>query len=74
MKLPDKLYDILKWVVLVVIPALSTFYTVVAPLFGWYDPGVVAQVASAVCTLIGSIIGISTATYHAQKNGVGDKG
>ena len=67
MKLPDKVYDVLKWIALVVIPALSTFYTVVAPLFGWYDPGVVAQVASAVCTLIGALIGISTSQYNAEK-------
>ena len=67
MKLPDGLYDILKWITLVVIPALSTFYTVVAPIFGWYDPGVVAKVAAAVCTLIGAVIGISTAQYNAQK-------
>ena len=67
MKMSNKVYDVLKWIALVVIPALSTFYTVVAPLFGWYDPGVVAQVCSAVCTLIGALIGISTATYNAKK-------
>ena len=67
MKLPDGLYDVLKWITLVVIPALSTFYTVVAPLFNWYDPGVVAKVAAAVFTLMGAIIGISTAQYNAQK-------
>lgn len=68
MKLPDGLYNVLKWITLVVIPALSTFYSVVAPLFGWYDPGTVAKVAAAVCTLIGALIGISTAEYNASKN------
>lgn len=64
MTFSNKIYDILKWVVLIMLPAISTFYTVVAPLFGWYDPGVVAQVIAAVCTLVGSLIGISTAQYN----------
>lgn len=63
-KLNNAVYDVLKWLVLVVLPAISTFYTVIAPLYGWYNPGIVAQVITAVCTLIGSIIGISTAEYN----------
>lgn len=64
MKLKNEIYDVLKWLVLIVFPAISTFYGTVAPLFGWYDPGVVAQVISAVCVLIGALIGISTAEYN----------
>lgn len=64
MKLKNEIYDVLKWLVLIVLPAISTFYGTVAPLFGWYDPGVVAQVISAVCVLVGAIIGISTAEYN----------
>ena len=67
MKLPDHVYDVLKWITLIVIPALTTFYTVVAPIFGWYDPSVVAKVSAAVCTLIGAIIGISTAQYNKSE-------
>ena len=29
MKIPNKVYDILKWLVLIVIPALTTFYATV---------------------------------------------
>ena len=35
MKLSDKAYDILKWLVLIVIPAVTTFYVVLDNLFGW---------------------------------------
>ena len=35
MKLPSKLYDVLKWLVLIVIPALTTFYAVLDNIFGW---------------------------------------
>lgn len=67
MKLKNEVYDILKWLVVIVLPALSTFYSTVAPLFGWYDPGVIAQVISAVCVLVGALIGISTAEYNKTK-------
>lgn len=67
MKLPDNVYSVLKWLVLIVIPACSTFYSTIAPLFNWYDPGVVAKVCAAACTLIGAIIGISTAEYRKQE-------
>lgn len=66
MKLPDKVYEVLKWLVLIALPALSTFYTVVAPLFNWYDPGIVAKVIAAICTLVGTLIGISTAAYRKE--------
>ena len=67
MKLKNEVYDILKWLVGIVLPALSTFYSTVAPLFGWYDPGTIAQVISAVCVLVGALIGISTAEYNKTK-------
>lgn len=68
MKLKNEVYDILKWLVVIVLPAISTFYSTVAPLFGWYDPGTVAQVISAVCVLAGAVIGISTAEYNKTQN------
>lgn len=68
MKLKNEIYDILKWLVVIVLPAISTFYSTVAPLFGWYDPGTVAQVISAVCVLVGALIGISTAEYNKSND------
>lgn len=64
MKLSDKLYDILKWVVLIVIPALTTFYVVLDNLFAWGYAEIVATISAALCACVGSIIGISTAQYY----------
>lgn len=64
MRIPDKLYDILKWVCLVCIPALTTFYCVLDGVFGWGHADVVAKISAALCTLIGALIGISTAEYR----------
>ena len=66
MMLPNKAYDILKWIALICIPAVATFYSTVAPIFGWWDPAAVSQIATAVCTLIGALIGISTAQYNKE--------
>lgn len=64
MKLSDKLYDILKWLVLVVVPALTTFYVVLDKLFGWGFAEIVATISAAACACVGAIIGISTAQYN----------
>ena len=64
MKLPDKIYDILKWLVLCVIPALTTFYCVCDKVFGWGYAEIVATISAALCTCLGTILGISNAQYN----------
>lgn len=66
MKLPSKLYDVLKWLVLIVIPALTTFYAVLDNIFGCGYAETVTTISAAACTCIGAIIGISTAQYNKE--------
>lgn len=66
MRLPDKLYNILKWITLICIPALATFYVALAPVWGWPYADPVAKTATAVCTLLGALLGISTAEYNRR--------
>ena len=64
MKLDDKLYDTLKWVAIVVLPALATFIVVLGKIWGWGDIApMVAQTITAVATLLGALLGISTINY-----------
>lgn len=35
MKLNNKVYDVLKWIALIVIPALATAYVSLAAIWGW---------------------------------------
>lgn len=67
MKLPDKLYDVLKWIVLIVIPAITTAYVELAGTWGLPCPDKIERTAIIVCALIGAILGISTAEYRAAK-------
>ena len=67
MKLPDKVYDVLKWVVLIVLPALTTAYVGLAVIWGWLYAEEVAKTSAVICTLLGSLLGISTAQYNKDK-------
>ena len=71
MKLPNKVYDVLKWIVMVVLPALTTAYIGLAEIWGWPYPAEVAKTSAVVCALSGALLGISTAQYNkeAQING-----
>jgi len=67
MKLNDKLYDILKWVVMIVIPATASAYVGLAAVWGWPWAEEVAKTSAVVCTLLGALLGISTAQYNKEK-------
>lgn len=68
MKLPSKVYDVLKWLVVIVIPALTTFYAVLdTRVFNWGYAEAVTTISAALCTCLGVIIGISTAEYNKER-------
>ena len=67
MKLSNKLYDVLKWLVVICFPALTTAYCGLDAVFGWGYADTVAKVSAIVCTLIGALIGISTAEYNKEE-------
>ena len=67
MRLPDKVYDILKWVCLILLPASSTLYWSLSSIWGWpYTEQIIGTIA-AVETFLGVIIGISTHTYNEER-------
>lgn len=68
MKLNDRIYDILKWVVLIVIPALAVAYVALAGIWGWPFAEEISKTANAICTLLGALLGISTAQYYKGKH------
>jgi hypothetical protein len=69
MKIPNRIYDVLKWIALICIPAIVTFLSVVLGVLD-VDPktvNVVVTIISAVGTLIGTLIGVSSANYNKNK-------
>ena len=67
MKMNDKLYDILKWVVMIVIPAITTAYVGLAAIWGFPCAEEVSKTSAVVCTLLGALLGISTAEYNKSE-------
>lgn len=63
--IPDKIFDILKWIAIVALPALSTFIVVLGKIWNWGDIApMVAQTITAVAVLLGALLGISTIQYN----------
>ena len=66
MKLPDKVYDILKWIVIIVLPALSVLYGTVAKIWNLPFPTEIPLTINAVDLFIGALIGISQITINKE--------
>ena len=60
--LPDKLYDILKWVGLVALNAVGTFVGTVGTAANWETTGIAVTVITAAGTLVGALLGVTTVT------------
>lgn len=57
--IPDKVYDVLKWVGLLVLPALGTFIGTVGPAWGLPYANQIIITLNALGTLVGAVIGAS---------------
>lgn len=71
MKLKDNVYDVLKWIAMVVIDAVATCFAVIAQAWGM-DMAIVSPIVvtlTAVGTLIGALIGVSTAQHNKTLGG-----
>lgn len=66
MMLSNRVFDILKWVVIIAIPAATTAYVGLAAVWGWPYAEQVAKTSPVVCTLLGALLGVSTAEYNRR--------
>ena len=67
MKIPDKLYNILKWISIVAIPAATTLFGVIATQFPIPYAQEILTICPAVATFIGALIGLSSAKYYQDQ-------
>ena len=60
----NKVYDVLKWIAQILLPALATLYFALAQIWGFpYGEQVVGTMA-AVDAFLGALLGISTMLYN----------
>lgn len=69
MKLPDKVYDILKWVMLLATPVCTFILGIIAAVQTGEIPAIITAVIGGLGTLAGVIIKISDAEYKKQLQG-----
>lgn len=64
MILSNKVYDVLKWIALVALPALTTFYGVVGATCNIPYTQEVLTISVAFDAMLGTMLGISTNKYN----------
>lgn len=66
MKLNNKVYDILKWILLILTPALTLLITTLGGLYN-FDTKLINGTISAIATFLGALIGVSSSNYNKNK-------
>ena len=64
MKLTNQAYDVMKWFVMIVLPALATLYAALAVVWAWPLADQVVTTITAIDTFLGAVLCISTANYN----------
>lgn len=59
----DKMYDILKWIAQILLPALGTLYFALAAIWGFPYAEQIVGTITAIDTFLGVILGISSSQY-----------
>ena len=62
----NRVYDILKWVAMVALPALATLYYALAGIWGLPYGEQILSTLTAVDACLGVLLGISSAQYKAK--------
>ena len=64
----NKIYNILKWVAQILLPAIGTLYFALAQIWGFpYAEQIVGTITAIDCFL-GALLGISTVQYKKRKS------
>lgn len=63
MKMTNKVYDILKFIAQIVLPAIATFYVTIAGIWGLPLGDEISRTVMAIDTLLGAILMISSSQY-----------
>lgn len=66
----NKIYDILKWVVTVVLPAIGTLYANLGDIWGLPYVQEVPATILAIVTFGGVVLGVSSVSYAKKNSGV----
>ena len=64
--LPSKVYDILKWVCIIALPAVSTLYAGLCAVWKMPYANEIPQTITLIATFLGVLLGVSKASYNEK--------
>lgn len=67
MVFPDKVYNILKWICMICLPAIATLWFTLGKIWGFPYLAEVEGTIVAIDTFLGALIGVSTIAYNNSK-------
>ena len=67
MKMNDKLYDALKWIAQILLPALGALYFGLAGIWGFPNAEAIVGTITVIDTFLGVLLGISAVQYNKTK-------
>ena len=65
-RLKDSVYNVLKWICLIALPALSTFYGILAEIWNLPYAVQIPRTITAIALLIGALIGVSQISINKE--------
>lgn len=69
----NKVYNIIKWAVLVALPGISTFIGVIGKAYGWSGTELAIVSLNAFTVLLGTLAGVSAVKFSNQPNDTEEK-
>ena len=67
LKMSNKTYDILKYIALIALPAIATFWLALCGIWGFPYGEQIAGTITATDTLLGTLLGISSKQYAKKE-------
>ena len=71
--LPDRVYDVLKWVAIIALPAFSIFYARIGAVWQLPYTEQICETLDAVAVLLGALLCVSAIQYATEKAAQGQK-
>lgn len=65
----NRTYDVLKWVVMVCLPAVTTLWLTLASIWNFPYAEPIGATLGAVTVFLGALLGISSVKYQIKKGG-----
>lgn len=66
----EKVYDVMKWVVMVVLPAVTTLWLTLASIWGFPYAEPIGATLGAITVFLGALLGIGSVKYSLQSKEV----